>query len=94
MNILGILSAFDWITPAIETVKEVSYTLESGEFSAPIRLDDSDIGLAERYLREAGIRVVSTTQAPLFQRNGFIDVPESQYNEAKRILAQHRIWCD
>jgi len=81
MNFLELLSMFDWISPAIETVRETSYTLKTGEMSTPIMVKNAND--AKNTLEEKGLTVVSIAHG----WNGeFVSVPDKQADLARLLL--------
>ena len=83
LNVFKLLSLCDSITPLVETAKDVSYLIETGETGYPISTSTPDIDKAK--LKQAGIRVISMTRG---WNESYIDVPDDQINEALIVLGK------
>lgn len=90
MNPFEILSIFDWVTPAVETAKDIGYFVETGSIGRPISVNKGELNRAKKVLGKAGITVISTTIAA-FSREGMVDVPDKQFREALSVLADNGI---
>lgn len=90
MGLFDILQVFDWISPLVETGKDVHHDLTDGRSKTTIWLDKGELAYAEHQLRQAGIKVISNTWVA-FNSEAGIDVPDSQLSKARSILSNNSI---
>ncbi len=91
MGIFEILQVFDWISPLVETGKDVHHAITDGEGTTTIWLPKHELSEAKTKMRKAGIKVVSDTWAA-FDAEAGIDVPDSQVNKARNALGGISNW--
>jgi hypothetical protein len=85
MNILELFTVFDWVSPALNTAKDIHHAITDGEPTMTIWLDKYSLNFARQELRRCGLDVISDTMVAGDPVAG-LDVRDSQYNEAVTIL--------
>ena len=90
MGLFDILQIFDWISPIVETGKDIHYVVTDGRGQTTIWLDKSELSFAQHKLGKAGIRVISNTWVA-FNSEAGLDVPDDQLTTARAILGQENI---
>lgn len=90
MHLLSALSVFDWVSPLVGTIQDVTWFVTGGERADTLWASKYEIVEAQRILSKAGIRVISWTQVA-FDDEGGIDVPHSQVGLAKLLLANEGV---
>lgn len=85
MNFLEIFTIFDWISPALNTARDIHHAVTDGETLTTIWLDKYSLSYAERELIRCGIDTISEA-AVAFDPVAGLRVRESDYNEAVTVL--------
>jgi hypothetical protein len=86
MNIFKILSAFDWISPAYQTIRDIHHASTDGEPTTDLYIGKLNLGFAQAELKRAGIDVISNSQDGTTPVAG-LSIRDSQYSEAWTVLA-------
>ena len=85
LQLFDALSIFDWISPLINTVRDIHHGITDGEPTSVIWLQKFEIAWASRVLGENGIDTISEVAMAMDSEGGII-VRDSDYANAINIL--------
>ena len=84
-----LLTITNFVSPIIETAKDVSYAISNGESPVQIQVDFSDLNHAERVLKNCGIAVIS--EGGFTADYSYVNVADKDWQKAINALRNNGI---
>jgi len=73
--LLELFTVFDWISPVVETGKDISYAISDGSPTVNLEIDKTSIGSFQRTCAQMGVTFISHSMVP-FKRNAIVTIKD------------------